>query len=237
MEKTNINLYPTTPGLSPSIIHILEGEAPQPINLKAVSVAGRYDAVTNWWKQREKSINKIASHVEVDLDKGTITLFVEPNHPHQITVTGSVTLNKHLAKLKIETTQRFTSKELSQLLRTNRILFKDAASHSELLKKLNAFATKAQVEIDQMDDSRGNAKERIETKLETDIPQAFTLKSAIVQGGEERDFEVNICMEIRDKGISFWLESTEMSELLLSETKTLLTNEASKLEGIAIIYK
>lgn len=236
MENQNIHLNVTNDG-KPAVIRMLEGKAEDPINLKPVTISGRYDAVTQWWKQREKNIDKERSHVEVDIDLGTITLFQEPYHPHCVTVKGQVTMAKHLAKLKIETTTRFTSKELSQLLRTNRVLFSDPSSHSDLLKKLNSFAAKAQTELDQMDDSRGNAKDRIETKLETDIPQAFTLKTAVIQGGEEKQFEVNICMEVRDKGISFWLESTEMSEILLSETKNLLVSEACQLNDIAIIYK
>lgn len=164
-------------------------------------------------------------------------LIVNEGHPHYTRIDAKIERNKQLLKLGIETEKKFTNKELSQVLRTNRILFSDVESHTNLLLKLNSFTAKAQTMIDSLDDKRGNDKSAIEHKLESEIPPYFTLNTPVIQGGEKKKFEVSICMEIRDKGVSFWLESHEMEEIFAAETESLLLSEAAKIEGIPIIWK
>lgn len=228
MEK--INLTTNQP-----VVHIYEGQLPKPIELKSVEITGRFDAINNWLSER--SIDKVSSHIVADIDNGVMTLMIDEKHPHYTKITAKIERNKQLLKLGIETDKRYSNKELSQVLRTNRILFSDIESHSNLLQKLNSFSAKAQTMIDSIDDKRGNDKSAIEHKLESEVPPYFTLNTPVIQGGEPKMFQVSICMEIRDKGVSFWLESPEMEEIFVSETKNLMTEQASKISGIAIVWK
>lgn len=220
MEKSNFNI--TLPseynGKEPIIIHELNGALPEAINMEALSIEGNIDAVSAWIKTRAKDpdgFKKDSAHILLDAEKKTISLVIDENYPKQGTkITGKFVINPELEKLKINTEQRYSPQQLASIIKLNRYYFADIEQHASVLKNLKNHDADITAKIKEHADDRGNSENSIVAKLVSNIDEKFTLNIALFKGSLKKvKFEVIVCLEIRDKGISIWLESPELKEL------------------------
>lgn len=141
---------------------------------------------------------------------------------------SSLSFAPAFAKFGIETSKRFTVQELKGLIRINRMYFPDKDAHGKLLANLQKLDLKITEVIKEEDDSRGNTKDLLETKVISNVDERFTMELPVYKGIEPAIVEVNICLEKRDKGVSIWLESPELLEWMESKWRGLV--EAKSIE-------
>jgi len=84
---------------------VLEGNALEPINPKAVNISGDIKAVGNFLDARSEDVNVHNSHVEIDKQNGKIVLFVDANLPTVLMVDAKLYQPEHLKKLGINETK------------------------------------------------------------------------------------------------------------------------------------
>lgn len=226
MEQTpiTINMGPSYDGSKPIIVHLMEGQTPEPINPKSCSISGNIDAVSDFLLMREKVWGKddVAewkriSHILVDKEAGTIVLNMYEKHPHSTTVSSKIELNPELSKFGINREKRYSAQELASTIKLNRAYFIDHKSHTDFLKNLKNVDATISAAFKEATDDRGNENESYVTKLASNIDERFTLNMPVFKGSsDKKTFEVNVCLQIRDKGISIWLESVELEELYKS---------------------
>jgi hypothetical protein len=216
-NKVHINLPENYSG-EPITIHLLEGRDKDPVNMSAVNVSGTIDAVSDWLSTR--TIDKEHSHIVLDPTGKKVTLVINEGHPHATTISGAITVNPELEKFGINQERRFSPTELSSLLKLNRAYFASPDTHAQILKNLKNHSADISRKINEQSDDRGNNGKSDFTTLISNIDEKFTLNMAIFKGGEKKAFEVNVCLEVRDRGISIWLESVELKEMITLLTET-----------------
>lgn len=192
-------------------IVVLQGKAPDPINLKPVTISGDIHAVEEYCKRDFEKKNAVIIFNGTDT---SIRLMINQNHPHSETVTAKLAFSDIYNAFGINTGSRLSIGELKSLLKRNRFYFVDKDAHTKLLISLNKVEMKAVEQIKQEKDDRGNSLDLRSVELESNIGDKFTLMAPIFKGMPASQFQVEICLERRDKGVSVWLESPEAQELI-----------------------
>ncbi len=76
--------------------------------------------------------------------------------------------------------------------------------------------------------------------MTSDIDEKFTLNMPLFRGDTVKvKFEVNVCLEVRNKGISIWLESVELKENIIEKTNEVLNAKVKEYrdQGITVIIR
>jgi hypothetical protein len=71
--------------------------------------------------------------------------------------------------------------------------------------------------------------------LFADIKLNFNLLMPIYVGYTKHKFDVEICLDVRSRSISLWLESVELKELMDSETEKIMTTEIGRFGDVVCI--
>lgn len=221
---------------------IREGQAPPVIDPLKVSLSGDIRTVGIFIKGRNKVSNLQAvvpetTVVTVNKEAGTIQLSTNPNDKFGTDVSGKLEISDELKIWGINQDRKLSQKQLIKLLKFNRIYFKDQLTHQEILKAYTAFVFNTSTAGHANVDDRGNKSAAIQKRVETNIPNAFTLKIPIYKGEREIEFRVEICIDVTDAGADFWFESVELHELQQIEKESIFKRELDICNGLVVIYK
>ncbi len=227
-------------GDQPIVVHELTGSLPDPINMKALSITGNINAVSDWISTRKDFFKPSDAHITIDAEAKTIVLIIDEHHPTNTIIAGKFTDNPELVKFGINTTKRYSPSELASVLKLNRIFFPSREQHTALLKNLKNHEAKITAQLKETDDERGNTENSINTQLASNVDEKFTLEMALFKGSADKvKFEVNIGIEVRDKGISLWLDSVELKELTNEKIETIMNDKVKEYRegGFTVIIK
>lgn len=151
------------------------------------------------------------------------------------TIDGKLKLSQELQNLEINHGKSWTSSQLSQLLKFNRLLFANTEECLELVTNLQKFTAKITTEIQDINDKQGNKTQAIIQQASHQIKLHFTLAAPIFQHDQNKStFMVNINLEVRDRAIEFWLESVELKEIIDSRVREEIDAQVSKFDNVGI---
>lgn len=214
MENTvNITLPEGKEGVH--VVHLLEGKAPEPFNNHPMQVVinGDINAIVDYMLQRDDLLNKNTTIILFDEHKGTIELCGNPADRLAIKIKAALQVHPDLVNFGINGQKRFTQKDLESLVKMNRIYFADSDANTELLRQLKNFKAKVQSNYENSKDDRANANSTFNKNVEADIALNFVLQIPLFKGFETKKFVVDICFDVTDSSVSFWLDSVELAEL------------------------
>lgn len=196
-------------------IKILTGFAESPINRTAVNIHGDIHSVASYIKINEGLIDKGKAYILFSESTRQINLFTDPGSPLGLLVNGTLETYPELDSFKINksSSQTFSQTQLEKLIRMNRIWFRDKDEHMTLVGKLKSFTAKVQADIQSEQDQRSNKNNKYLKQVTTDLASDFVLSIPIYKGADPSTFRVEICYELTDAQVSFWLESVELYEL------------------------
>ena len=235
-EKLQLNLT------GDGIHEIRLGEAPEVLQPKQMVVDGNFYSVSSFLQQRGKGIgwqevNEKSAVVTCDKEKLTIQYESDPNDRLQTIVTGKAQYSPELEQFGINTGKMFNREQLVKLIRFGRMYFPNKVQHEELLKAYQQFEAKAQKEISQSSDNRGNAARNYNKQVSTNVPTDFALEIPVFKGEPKEKFFIEICIEDSDAGVRFWFESVELAELIEKRKEDMFARELQACEGLCIIWK
>lgn len=240
-KKFDIHVPPDYDGKPISVV-ILEGEALDPINRSKVAIAGVIGSAVTFLAARKGVVNKDTSHVEVNIQKGTVVLFVDADQPNILQeIKGQLVKTDDLTTLDVNSGKMLSLKETFDLLRKNKFLFADQSKHEDLVKNLQDWKGKAELTIEEMKDITNGSKRSLLEKKVTNEKLSFKAKMPIYVGREPVEFHVDIYCDLSDAGVRFWLESTELMLLERTEKQAALDEVVKALDelncGLPIITK
>lgn len=232
-------------------LYIREGALPNLIERKAMSmttdIKGPHDYYrrktalkpTSSYEKTDSDWDEFKMLVTVDVSNGVI-VFQEDcmTNEGSSTITGKITKDPLLNSLGINSSKKYTSLELGDLLKMNRLLFADRDKHMTLIAALKDFKAKIDTEIQSSNDNKGNKLSHFGQKMSHEYDLTFVLKSPVIKNGPEHSFKVEINHDIRDKQVEFWLESVELHEILLDSFKKLVTEQAESFttDGVPVVF-
>lgn len=210
----------------PNII-VISGD----INTISSFINNRKDGFSN------QAIDKNKAVVVVDKKEMKILLDLDPENPYGTEVHGSLELSDELKTFHVNTVKRFTREELVTLLKFNRLSFDSPDQWAVLLKAYQMFKADTQASLAQESDNRGNKANSFNKSVTSNIPQDFVLLIPIFKGKEAARFRVEICLDVTDGGARFWLESTELHELIKTQTEVIFNEELKSCAGFVIVNR
>lgn len=202
---------------------------------KIVNITGNILAPGNWLKIRKG--NPELDHVLFSRDKMKIVFSQNETQAYGTTIIGELRLNEDLKKFKINENHLWNTSDLAKFLKMNRLFFSDADQCAKMVSELNSLKAKIQTEIEQSQNDRGNSKQVLNVKVDSNVPLKFKLKMPIFIGFPAKTFNVEICLETTERQVSVWLESAELNEIILGERDSILNTEIAKFvkEGLPVI--
>lgn len=218
-------------------IVIRKGDALPLKEPKVINLSGIITTPADWVAKRVTTIEQLKTHVVADYTNRTITLTIDEENHYQIVIAGKLEIFPELSKLSINGNSTYDEKELLKKLNFFGRWFTDKSAHKELLSRLQSFKAKVNMTFTNADDFKGTAAIEKLTKIEHEIPLEFVLSIPVFAGGEEKSFKVEICVSVRDGGISFWLESVELHEIISKVTDEIFEKELARLSDYAIVKK
>ncbi len=234
MDNTEVKV--NLASLSDNTLTVLEGNAPEPINLSKVEYQGNIFAVLEYIKRK---FDKDDAIIVVSEDEKSVILTVRPNHPHREKVIAQLSFFTPFLAFGIEKGKTFSMQEIKQLIRVNKFYFPDEKQHTELLIGLSKSEIKFNDFIKSEEDTRGNSAYNRTVTLDTNMPEKFTLEMPIFKGMPAKKFQVEIALEKRDKAISLWLESPEALQIIRDTWEEEIEKQIPKFTeaGITVIRR
>lgn len=218
---------------------IREGKAPDLVVKNNVSIEGDIKSPLEYYKKRTPDPGICVLTCDVDFGKLNLRIG-EDYHPTMVQIEGKIQMDSTLAHLGINSSQKYSPNALANLIKMNRALFQadTEPTYMVLFSKLKSFNAKINRQYSDENDDRGNTKYLIETELETDVPQYFTIEWPVIKNGPKAIFKVDIQAEVRDKAVSFFLHSVELEEIRKEQTEQLMKGQIDGFnDEVVIIYK
>jgi hypothetical protein len=239
------NLHVKIEQLEGTTLTIREGDALPLLPPNKIRITGDIKTVTSFIKKRKSAgddpgyqfISSDRAIVEVDREKKTITLSLNPEDPNGAIITAKMEPNPDLEKFGINKNVQFSQKELVNLLKFSRLYFEDFDKHGSLLKAYQVFSAKTFTDLSGDSDNRGNKNFAFNKKVETGLPTAFVMNLPIFKGQKPKRFMVEICLDVTDAAASFWFESTELAEMTEIDGELILQEELKYCADYVVIWK
>lgn len=210
--ETNVNVtVPPDYNGTPVVVHLLSGTAPKVINPKSFEFKGSITAPQIYLKGQNPP--PTCTIVVFDRESMEIRTWLDYLNENQSRVTGKVEYSEMVTRYAINQDKKFTLDELRKLVRLTGPWFKDENQHRALMINLNTFNAKVEAQIADEKNNRGSENKQLKRDVTTDVPFSFVLQGPILKGGKSLSFQVDVCLEITDGGVRFWLESTELIKL------------------------
>ncbi len=226
---------------------IREGKAQEPLPLrepKIINISGDIHSVSNFIAARQtghssQEIDKNKAVVLVDKTAKTIVLQLDPENYYGATITAKLELSEELKQFGINTSNRYNRKSLLDLLRFNRLFFEDKQQHAQVIAGLYKLRIKSEQEIQQEKDNQGNKRTLHDVKTVDDggMVREFILTIPLFKGFTAERITVEICYEVLNGDVSFWLESVGLKEATDAAIDGIFSKELESCEGFVIINK
>lgn len=238
MENQNHFYITPSDGKTQEVV-IRHGQAAPVILPKEISIKGDFNAVSNWMATNESTLDKHQAIFTYDTAKKFLSLDTKPQFPDRIEITAYAELFKDLVAFGINQEKFRSKRELEQLVKMNRFYFSDAGEQIELLNKLQKLSLKIDAQLQDEADKRGNKNQGFSQNVTSDIPLEFKLTIPVFQGMPASTFRVEICYDVTDRTVRFWLESVELRELEYSLAEQLFGSQVEylKQKGFVVICK
>lgn len=222
-----------------STLNILHGEYEHPEKHEAQVKFSGIITAPGLYVEHLRTNNLLDSTIAivfVKMDADEITYNGNPKLDNSDVVTGKLQLDERTKEIGLNTSKRYNVESLKSFIKMNRLLFTSPDANDKMLQALAMFKLKYNQEIEQSNDNRGNKKDNKTSVLDTDIPFDFSLRVPIFKNQEPTTVKVDVLLEVRDGGVSFWLESIEYKEAIDTQRKEIFDKEIKNFDGMNVIY-
>jgi hypothetical protein len=230
--QTKIELNPTGNELL-----IREGKAAEVFNPEIVSIDGNIEAPATFVNNRKADIPANKTNVIVDYDSLTITLVVDEESHYKKTVKGSLVKSDIIKELGINAKKSYSVSELVSALKLKRAYFKSREAHAGILKQLQEFTARTEVQFTSLNDYKGNVALSKIASCKTNLDYQFSISLPIYKAIPANTFDVDIEFEPKDGSIICWLISPDLAELEITLRDELMNKQLDSFTNYVVIKK
>lgn len=230
-EQFNINVSTNEKG----VLTILHGKADDPMpREKALSIKGTLTAPFNYFAGRQSILMaiKTACHIIVNTVQKTIKLVVNDKSGLATDmVSGELIDNPALSEWSINTTERYSPRDLVNHIRQRKYQFLNASDAVQLISELLAWHVKIEKEVKEFNDNRGNSLTSFETRItQIKLMDRFQLNIPVFLGYPKKTFTVEIGVEPVANGAVLFLISDQLAEMQATLVDEYIGDELKKFE-------
>lgn len=236
-QTKHIYISPDGDGKLPTELVIREGAAAPVILPKHREWNGDYTSVMEWLRVNKSTLDKNVVVFTYDSSLMTLDVDTNPQFDDNIIISATLRHNRDLEAFGINKEKFFSKKDLENLVKMNRYFFKNADENAKLLIALSKLNLKVEALINDEKDKRGNTNQGYSQNVTSDMPLDFTMNIPVYNGLPKSTFRVEICFDVTDRSIRFWLESVELKELQLDLAEQIFQPqiEAIRADGFVVI--
>lgn len=225
---------------------ILEGKALEQQHPVKIRLSGNIESISNFLKKRYagregkelQAVDKDLACVIVNKDQMKIALLLDPQNPFGTEIEGQLLFTEELKSFHINDNTEFTREQLIKLLKFSKRLFADAQKHEEVLNSYMKLNLSGSTEIKSESDSRGNKDLAFKKTIQSQgIPKEFILDMPIFKGQQSERFRVEICLDVTDASVRFWLESVELVDIVDKRKNEIFDAQLTSCDDFVIIHK
>lgn len=216
---------------------IREGEAEKIQLPKVVNITGTIAAPAEYLTKRKSELKPKQCHVLFSYIGMYIKFIVNEENHYSATITGQTQLNPDLKKFGINDNKLFTVKELKQFLKFNRVFFAEADANLKMITNLERFSASVQTQIDNHSNDRGDKKQSLEVKIDSNLDLNFVLSMPIFIGEAPEKFQVEVCCDFKDGQTSIWLESPGLQALIVNGRQTLIDKNVEPFKSEFVVIE
>lgn len=244
-KKVVVNL---PEGASTAELIIREGSAPQVLDPKPpvkINLQGVIGTPVEFLTQRSKEseqFNEKRAHVIVERENVEITLVFNENDEYtRGKVSGKLSYHPKFVEFGINAAKGWTPNKLGEFFKMNRAFFPDREKNMELVSKLKNFDATVSSKIEQERNENGSFKDNYGAVVQSNLPDAFTVKMPIFKGTPAETLEVEIYASVDGRDVTLSLVSPSALQIL-EEQRDKVIDEQVKLirqlcPGIVIVEK
>lgn len=236
MSEKNFDIQVTANEQGHTTVTILEGHAPKPVEKTNIQAVGNISAPAAYFNARKPILDLNAVRVELSRSSQSITLVINEGTNLIGTIKGQLKTFGYLAEFGVNAGKTWTPKELAAFLKSKRRFFLHKEEAFSLVTALSNFTANVQKELEKSQDTKGNKTDAIRKVVKTNLPESFTLNIPIFENYQPATFLVELCIEERDAGITLWLESPELEELMDQTIDAIFKEEEEKFTGIPVLF-
>lgn len=213
---------------------ILEGDSPKINYPVKPTISGDIFTVESYLEARKvTALSKVDTTVIVFNEaNGTIILNANPADELEMVVTAKSEIYPDLEKFGINKNKFLSQTELEQLVKMNKIYFADKDENFKIITELSKFKASVQSELESARDKRSNVTQNFNKTVNAQLSASFKLKMPIIKGSADSLFLVEICYDVRDAAVSFYLESVELHELQKQAVKDAFEPQMTKFKEL-----
>lgn len=157
----------------------------------------------------------LASRMIISFDSSTASAVFTESDPldsvAEYQVKASVKINPIFSQLGINQDKLWSISELKKRILHRADLFDTVANHKAFLMNLSNITSKIDIDFRTADDFKGNTADTKITKLESNIPTSFTIKTWVYSGEEKRSVNVEFRLLVEGSGVVVSLGSTDLN--------------------------
>lgn len=228
---------------SNGVLVVRTGDAAPIILPEKVHIGGDINTISAYIDKRKvtenaglQAINPERVIVRVDKKGLKIRVDFDPEDKYGTEIEAALYESEELKPFHINGGKTFTKEEIVKLLKFSRLLFQSTDKHAEVLRSYQSFTAKANTDIKQESDTRGNKIANFAKSVETNIPTEFILHAPIFKGQPKESFRVEICIDVTDGGARFWFESIELNELIQVRVDEIFNEQLKSCQDYVIVY-
>lgn len=218
---------------------ILTGTAPEQFNNRPIEINGNIDAPSRFIEGRKDDFEDITRYCKVSKTNGKIHLIInEQSVVDKYEIIGQIQVAKKFKNLAINENKAYSPEELSNKLKLLRNLFPSNLEHATICGTLRNLKAKINADIEKADDRKGNVERNFKQTVESNMPDAITLKIPLLEGEPAVEIQVNIILEANgNSGINCYLESIDAAELIETLFEQRVEEEVEKIKDwVTVIY-
>lgn len=216
---------------------IREGKAVEVFNPEIVSIDGNIEAPATFVIGRKSDVPANKTNVIVDYDALTITLTIDEESHFKKTIKGSLIKSDIIKELGINTRKSYSVSELVSALKLKRAYFKSRELHAGILKQLQEFTARTEVQFTSLNDYKGNVALSKIASCKTNLDYQFALTLPVYKAIAPNTFDVDIEFEPKDGSIICWLLSPDLAELEITLRDELMNKQLDSFTDYVVIKK
>jgi len=221
-------------------IVVLTGKAPVQHNPEPVTIEGNIDAPSRFIEGRKDDFESSQRHCKVSKTDGTIVLILnEQSVVNKYTVSGKIEVGKKFQKLGINKDDvSYKPEELANKLKLLRAMFSNNMEHATICGTLRNIKAKINKDLESLDDRKGNVTANFQQTVESNMPEAITLKLPLLEGEDPIEISVNVILEADSSSqIKCYLESVDAAELIEELFEKRVDEECEKIKHFVTIIE
>lgn len=238
MQDLQAIIQPPAPG----IYEVRTGAALPLREPKQVQITGHITAPGQFYNSRKhldlvEAYFKLAqTHILVCYERMQITLVTDEKSHYAQTVTGQLNVSKEYQEFFVQ--NPFTAKDLAKHLRKYRYLFLDQQTAMALISELSMFKGKANVEVEDSNDKKGNKRNAIQVAAETTVPLQFDVELPLFAGEASQRLRVEVEVDVRGGSMfEFTIFAPDAYPIMQTTAREILDREATifKADGLTVL--